>query len=108
MLLLTKEIERKLRKNANNPDEDHKPAVKFFTPDAAATWLLTELHEDGMAFGLCDLGMGCPELGWVSIEEIKRIRGRMGLPVERDKWFRASGTISEYAKKARQEGRILA
>ena len=44
---------------------DFKPVVKLFTPDAQCTWLLTELDSDGgLAFGLCDLGLGCPELGY--------------------------------------------
>ena len=70
---------------------DHRPVVKLFTPDAACTWLLTEIDPDApdIAFGLCDLGMGFPELGTVSLSEIGQLRGRLGLPVERDLWFEA-------------------
>jgi hypothetical protein len=34
---------------------DPQPLVKLFTPDAGATWLLTEIDPDApsMAFGLC-------------------------------------------------------
>lgn len=41
---------------------DHYPVVQVFTPDGAATWLLTELDaaDDDTVFGLCDPGMGCP------------------------------------------------
>jgi hypothetical protein len=47
---------------------DFKPVVKLFTPDAQCTWLLTEFDEGtDLAFGLCDLGLGCPELGYVSL-----------------------------------------
>ena len=44
---------------------DFYPVVKLFTPDAQPTWLLTELDPDDedLAFGLCDLGLGEPELG---------------------------------------------
>jgi len=98
---------------------DHAPVVKLFTPDGQATWLLTalefvmsddgkEIVETGRAFGLCDLGMGFPELGYVDIEELKAIRGGMGLPVERDMYFTADKPLSEYAKKASEEGRITA
>ena len=53
--------------DAGHSDIDFKPVVKLFTPDAQCTWLLTELDPDGgLAFGLCDLGMGEPELGYVS------------------------------------------
>src|SRR3546814_15694878 len=59
-------------------DHDPLPVVKFFTPDAGATWLLTELDPDhpDIAFGLCDLGLGAPELGCVSGTELQSIRDR--------------------------------
>lgn len=61
------------------------PAVKLFTPDAGATWVLWEYDpESKIAFGLCDLGLGFPELGTVSIDEVHALRGQFGLPVERD------------------------
>ena len=31
------------------------------------------------AFGWCDLGMGCPELGYVSIEELKQVGAELDL-----------------------------
>src|SRR5471030_3223534 len=46
---------------------DFEPVVKLFTPDGNATWLLTEIDnaEIDLAFGLCDLGLGSPELGYL-------------------------------------------
>jgi hypothetical protein len=85
---------------------DFKPVVKLFTPDAQCTWLLTEL-DDGLAFGLCDLGLGCPELGYVALAELAAVRGRLGLPIERDLHFEANKTISAYADEARSRGHIL-
>lgn len=62
------------------------PATYVFTPDAGATWVLWEYDKEGdMAFGLCDLGMGFPEIGYVSVPELERLRGGLGLPVEVDK-----------------------
>jgi hypothetical protein len=87
---------------------DFKPVVKLFTPDAQCTWLLTELDSDGLAFGLCDLGMGEPELGYVSLVELAAVRGKLGLPIERDLHFEASKAISEYAHEARDLRRIVA
>jgi len=87
---------------------DFKPVVKLFTPDAQCTWLLTELDSDGLGFGLCDLGMGEPELGYVSLVEIAGVRGKLGLPVERDRHFEADKSISAYAEEARQLQRIVA
>jgi hypothetical protein len=89
---------------------DFHPVVKLFTPDAGATWLLTEVEPDDpdIAFGLCDLGLGYPELGSVRISDLEKVRGRFGLPVERDLHFRASSTLREYVAAARRCGRIKA
>lgn len=88
---------------------DPPPVVKLFTPDAGATWLLTEIDPDDEdhAFGLCDLGLGFPELGYVSLAELMSVRGRLGLPVERDLHFTATRPISAYASEARLSGRIV-
>lgn len=87
---------------------DFKPIVKLFTPDAQCTWLLTELDPDGdLAFGLRDLGMGEPELGYVSLLELQSVRGKLGLPIERDRHFIADKSISAYAEQARKHGRIV-
>ncbi len=76
--------------------------------DAQCTWLLTEI-DDGtdLAFGLCDLGMGCPELGYVSFTELHAVRSELGLPIERDLHFKADKPISAYAEEARSCGHIV-
>lgn len=91
-----------------NDAVDFKPVIKLFTPDAQCTWLITELDADGLLFGLCDLGLGCPELGYVSLVELASVRGRLGLPVERDLHFTAAKTLSAYAEEARIAGHIVA
>ena len=97
------------RESLENPDFDPAPVVKLFTPDAGATWLLTEIDPDDHdhAFGLCDLGLGMPEIGWVSLSELASVRGRLGLPVERDQYFRAEKRVSAYARDVRLAGRIV-
>ena len=97
------------RKNAEG-DLDFKPVVKLFTPDAQASWLLTEIDPEypDIAFGLCDLGIGCPELGSVSLAELRGLRGVLGLPVERDRYFTAKMTLGEYAELANENQRIVA
>ncbi len=84
--------------------------AKLFTPDAACTWLLTEIDpsDPDVAFGLCDLGLGLPEIGSVSLQEICAVRGRLGLAVERDLYFTADKTLSSYAEQARALRRIEA
>src|SRR3546814_11982087 len=42
---------------------DPYPVVRLFTPDAAASWLLTERDPDDpeLAYGLSELGLGAPK-----------------------------------------------
>jgi hypothetical protein len=87
---------------------DFEPVVKLFTPDGNATWLLTELNPDiDLPFGLCDLGLGQPELGYVSLLELTAVRGPLGLPLERDLHFAPTRTIAAYAELAREHRRIV-
>jgi hypothetical protein len=87
---------------------DFNPVVKLFTPDAQCTWLLTEIDEGtDLAFGLCDLGMGEPELGYVSLIELATVRGNLGLAIERDLHFEADKPISAYANEARTVWHIV-
>ena len=52
--------------------------------------------------------MGYPELGYVSLEEISSVRGRLGLPVECDLYFVADKTLGAYRREAEKKGRIIA
>ncbi|MCW0422140.1 DUF2958 domain-containing protein [Xanthomonas sacchari] len=92
-----------------NPEFDPVPVVKLFTPDAGVTWLMAVIDPDDYdhAFGLCDLGLGMPEIGWVSLGELAAVRGRLCLPIERDLSFRAEKRLSAYARDARHAGRII-
>ncbi len=87
---------------------DHVPVLKLFTPLGGATWLLSEYHEDDERFfGLCDLGFGSPELGYVSRAEIEEVAAVKNPPlIERDLYFRPAAPLSVYADAARAAGRI--
>ncbi len=62
--------------------------VKWFTPDSSWTWYVTELDpEQRLCFGLVD-GFE-RELGYFSFDEIKEIRGPLGLSVERDLYWQS-------------------
>jgi len=117
--LITEEQRKQLiengRQNAERIADDGKtidliPVVKLFCPWSAGTWLLTEIDPDepSIAFGLCDLGMGSPEIGSVSLEEIEAVRGPGGLKIERDMYFKADKTLAAYADEAQRAGRIEA
>ena len=111
MILLTPEVREALRANdiarrsarrEGLPEPDPVPLVKLFNPLGAATWLATELDEDGdTLFGLADLGFGCPELGCFSLSEIAAIRLPFGLRIERDLGFEGLVPLSDWADWAR-------
>lgn len=87
------------------------PVVKFFCPWGAATWLICEAEEcdgDYRLFGLCDLGHGTPEVGSVMLSDLQRIRGPLGLTIERDLYFTPDKDLSDYADEARALGYIAA
>ena len=108
MELVTDDIKARLLANWSDQHEDHAPVVKYFDPAGAATWLITEMSpkDNDILFGLCDLGMGFPELGYVSLGELESVKGRFGLGLERDLHFEARYLLSVYAEAARQAGRI--
>jgi len=102
MMLLTAENKKNLPalySNETKTAAETMVVLKFFTPDANWTWYVTEgspVDADGyfdtdkpkvdwMFFGLVD---GAEvELGYFSLSELQNIRGRLGLPVERDRYF---------------------
>jgi hypothetical protein len=105
MILLTPELRKKLiRNNVEAREADHIPVVKWFTPWARATWIITEMEPDGLCFGLCDVGHGTPELGYVSVEKLESIRGPVGLRIERDMHWRPTKPLSAYTEAARRAG----
>lgn len=111
MTLLTREQTEQLLANGRESltrDTNHWPVVKLYMPDTDASWLLTEIDPDDAdrAFGLCDLGLGCPEIGFVRLSELARLRGPLGLGVERDRRFAARRGLADYARDARILGRI--
>ncbi|MDM0117276.1 DUF2958 domain-containing protein [Variovorax sp. J22R133] len=112
--LITDDQQAVLRANGEaartTRDFDPAPVVKLFTPDAGATWLLGAIDPENpdLAYGLCDTGVGFPEIGWVSLAELRTVRGCMDLPVTRDTHFQAGKRLSAYAREARAAGRIMA
>jgi hypothetical protein len=52
--------------------------------------------------------MGCPELGSVSLAELKSVKLPLGLTIERDVSFQGRVPISRWTEIARQTGSIRA
>ncbi|TPG48077.1 DUF2958 domain-containing protein [Sphingomonas glacialis] len=111
MGLLTPALRAALRANATSarlPGYDPAPVLKLFNPVGPATWLATELDDDGdVLFGLADLGFGCPELGYFSLSELARVRLPFGLAIERDIGFASDFPLSRWAHAASVTGSIL-
>lgn len=117
MILLTPELHAALRANvaahhdamqSGAREPDPAPVVKFFNSLGAATWLATEVYDDGdTLFGLADLGFGCPELWTFSLSELASLRLPFGLGIERDIAFATTASLSVWADTARRAGSIL-
>jgi hypothetical protein len=73
--------------NENTPLADQTVHAHYFSSNG--DWYISEIDKDeGLAFGHCDLGMGCGEFGYVSLIELEETRNRYGgAAVERDLHF---------------------
>ena len=94
--------------NGREPERDHHPVLKLFNPMGSATWLICAMEADGdTLYGLCDLGFGEPELGYVSLDELKEVSAGLAIGLECDPSFEGTRPISVYAQAARGAGRIV-
>jgi hypothetical protein len=91
MQLLTEKIKKALPplySSEDIPCEDKEVIVKFFNPLGSQTWEIVEgseqLDGDWILFGFCDLGMGMPEWGYVTLRQLEEIKLPMGMGIERD------------------------
>lgn len=113
MSMIPEEIRAKMIQNALEVHEgtakDHAPEVKLFTKYGKGIWLLSELDQtNNIAFGICDLGQGKPELSYVSIsdlESIKHARLKIRM-IEPDTRFSGKYPISVYLAAAKANNRI--
>ena len=96
MKLLTKAIRKKLPPLYSHDGKggDAVAVVKFFTPDSNWTWFGTEFDGEDTFFGLVD-GQE-KELGYFCLSELQKVRGGLGLPIERDLYWKPK-TLKEIA-----------
>ena len=93
----------------NELGKDHEPVVKLHSKYGKAIWLLSELDStNNIAFGVCDLGQGKPELSYVSINDLESIKhARLKVPmVEIDPDFDGKYAMSVYFEAAKLNNRI--
>lgn len=94
----------------NQLAKDHEPVVKLYSKYGKVVWLLSELDSaNDIAFGVCDLGQGKPELSYVSITDLERLKhARFKVPmVEIDPNFDATYPLSVYWEAAKVAGRAV-
>ena len=96
MKLLTQEIRKKLPALYAQENKGGKAIVylKLFTPDSSFTWYATEFDGEDTFFGLVDGHE--KELGYFSLSELQQVKGSLGLPIERDLWWKPK-TLEEIA-----------
>ena len=105
MELFNQEQYQPLIQNGSDPDKDYPPMAHLFLPVSRCEWLLSEIdpQQPNIAFGLCDLGMGFPELGYVDLDELQNLRSEYWgcNPVMANPLFEGKYPMSIYAAAAK-------
>jgi len=97
MKLLTKAIVERFAKVGGQDKPDAIVICKFFDPCGSWSWFATEYDPvDRIFFGLVQ-GFET-ELGSFSLDELESYRGRMGLGIERDLYWKEQ-TLEEVRAK---------
>jgi len=101
MKLLTKALRRQLSALYSQEAKGMEAVAyaRFFYPDAQWTWYATEFDGQDTFYGYV-IGI-CPELGYSCLCELRQVRGGLGLPVERDRFFEPT-PLSELVKEQEQ------
>ncbi len=87
MMLLTKANREALPPLYSQDGQDDPTVhVKFFNPTGGYTWYATEFDGEDTFFGWVDGGF--PELEYFSLAELQAFRGKLGLGIERDRYFK--------------------
>lgn len=95
MKLLTKKIENELAKypicSQDGKGKDAKIICKFFLTCSDYTFYVLEGEklDDGNDYEFFGIGYmnGCSEYGYVTLSQLKSVRNRLGLGIERDLYF---------------------
>ncbi len=86
MELLTKGLLKQLPPLYSQEEvKDPLVVCKFFFPDFSWTWYAIEFDGKDTFFGY--VAGDCPELGSFTLSELKNNHGKLGCPVERDRYF---------------------
>ena len=91
MKLLTNELIKRFEEvGSQEVIDDPIVIAKFFNPQGAGTWYATEyLPDEKIFFGyVSTFGDHCDEWGNFSLVELEDFKGRLGLGIERDLYFK--------------------
>ena len=106
MELVTEELRQELLNNWNSEDQDLKPVLKIFSPIGAGTWMIASMNpnDNDTMYGLCDPGLGSPELGYVPLSELQQMRipfmAGVEMELERDLYFEPQHSLAVYDSAA--------
>ena len=97
MKLMTEKLKQQLPSlRAVEREEDPMVICKFFYPDFHWTWYAAAYDGKDLFLGFVDGDF--PEPGYFILSELKSNRGKLGLPIERDRYFK-SCRLSELRAK---------
>lgn len=95
MKLTTKTLLRTIPKlySSDMMGRDKRVHFKIFDPCGSGTWYIIEgePEENDFRFFCLVTGLCEDELGYVMLSELESVRGKLGIGLERDLWFK-SGT----------------
>jgi len=101
--LMTQELRHKIPALSAPETADPTVWTCYFTPDSSWHWYVIAFDGDDQMFGLVD-GLEV-ELGYFSLRELEEVRGKLGLPIERDlHWTpKPLSQVQDAVKRARHD-----
>ena len=81
---------------STNGSEKALAVVKFFDPTSQWTWYAMEFDGKDTFFGLVH-GFDT-EFGYFSLKELQTVKGKLGLGIERDLWFKPTPAVEIHKK----------
>ena len=94
MKLMTKALEKQFTKVGSQENSENPTVLAhFFNPVGGGNWFATEYNPiDKIFFGYVSLfNDHCNEWGSFSLEELESVKGRFGLGIERNLYFKQQG-----------------
>ncbi len=105
--LLPPEMRKQLQDNGLHDDHDPPPVARLYTPYGKWSWLLAlqDPEDPDKILCLADMGIGQPELGYISLSLLADYDIR-GIPIQLDRSATFNKPLSSYANRATHSGKI--